>query len=77
MPQTVVAMHEELDRESGFLRDRKIRTIYFGGGTPSLLHPSEIERFISHSRELFDCSEVEEITVEVNPDDIRSSMLMR
>ena len=70
MPQTVVAMHEELDRESGFLRDRKIRTIYFGGGTPSLLHPSEIERFISHSSELFDCSEVEEITVEVNPDDI-------
>ena len=70
MPQTIEAMHEELDRESGFLNDRKIRTIYFGGGTPSLLHPSEIERFISHSAELFDCSELGEITVEVNPDDI-------
>ena len=45
-------------------------TLYFGGGTPSLLHPSEIERLIEHARELFDCSEVEEITIEANPDDL-------
>lgn len=73
MPQTVEAMHRELEQQVGFLKDRKIRTIYFGGGTPSLLHPSEIERFIEHCRALFDCSETEEITVEVNPDDITES----
>lgn len=70
LPNVVEAMHRELDEQHGFLTDRTIRTIYFGGGTPSLLHPSELERFIEHARQLFDCSAVEEITVEVNPDDI-------
>lgn len=70
MPQVVEQMHRELEAQHGFLTDRTIRTIYFGGGTPSLLNPSEIERFIAHCRQLFDCSAVEEITVEVNPDDI-------
>ena len=63
-------MHAELHAERDFLHDKTIRTIYFGGGTPSLLSPSEIERFISQAREEFDCSQVEEITIEVNPDDI-------
>ena len=63
-------MHTELEAECDFLRDKSIRTIYFGGGTPSLLRPSEIERLIDHARKVFDCSNVEEITIEVNPDDI-------
>ena len=70
IPQVVEMMHSELEAEQSFLHDKTIRTIYFGGGTPSLLAPSEIEKFIEHARSLFDCSEVEEITVEVNPDDI-------
>ena len=70
MAQVVEAMHAELDAQCNFLHDKTIRTIYFGGGTPSLLAPSEIERFIEKVRSLFDCSELEEITVEVNPDDI-------
>ena len=70
LPRVVEMMHRELDSERNLLHDKQIRTIYFGGGTPSLLAPSEIERLIDHARELFDCSQVEEITVEVNPDDI-------
>lgn len=70
LPNVVEMMHRELDEQQGFLTDRAIRTIYFGGGTPSLLHPSEIERLVEHSRQIFDCSAVEEITIEVNPDDI-------
>ena len=70
IPQVVEMMHSELEAEQSFLHDKTIRTIYFGGGTPSLLAPSEIEKFIEQVRSLFDCSEVEEITVEVNPDDI-------
>ena len=70
IPQVVEQMHCELEEQSTFLTDREIKTIYFGGGTPSLLQPSEIERFIDHAKVLFDCSKVEEITVEVNPDDI-------
>jgi oxygen-independent coproporphyrinogen-3 oxidase len=63
-------MHAELAEQQNFLHDRAIRTIYFGGGTPSLLAPSEIERFVEQVRSLFDCSQLEEVTVEVNPDDI-------
>ena len=73
MPQVVEQMHRELECQRGFLTDKTIRTIYFGGGTPSLLLPSEIERFISHAGEIFDTSAVEEITIEVNPDDITES----
>ena len=70
MPQVVAEMHSELERQQSFLHDREVSTIYFGGGTPSLLAPSEIERFIEQVRSLFDCSRLEEITIEVNPDDI-------
>ena len=70
IPQVVEMMHSELLSQQGFLNDKAIRTIYFGGGTPSLLAPSEIERFVEQVRTLFDCTQLEEITIEVNPDDI-------
>lgn len=75
MPQTIEAMHRELDEAHRFISDRKLRTIYFGGGTPSLLHPSEFQRFIDQAAGLFDCSSVEEITIEANPDDITSEFV--
>ena len=70
IPQVVEAMHAELQAERDFIKDKTIRTIYFGGGTPSLLAPSEIERFIEQAKSIYDCSQLEEVTVEVNPDDI-------
>ena len=70
IPEVVETMHAELESQRFFLHDKTIRTIYFGGGTPSLLAPSEIERFIEQVRSLFDCSQLEEVTIEVNPDDI-------
>ena len=75
IPQVLEAMHNELEREHTLLHERKIKTIYFGGGTPSLVAPCEIERLIAHARDLFDCSEVEEITIEVNPDDINEEYI--
>lgn len=70
MPDVVEVMHGELKAQQDFIGDKTIRTIYFGGGTPSLLAPSEIEGFIRQAHTLFDCSELEEVTIEVNPDDI-------
>lgn len=70
MPQVVEQMHCELETESGFLTDTALKTIYFGGGTPSLLNPVDIQRFIEHAGRVFDTSSLREITVEVNPDDI-------
>ena len=70
IPEVVEAMRAELCAERNFLHDKTIRTIYFGGGTPSLLAPSDIEQFVELAREQFDCSQLEEVTIEVNPDDI-------
>lgn len=50
MKAVVEAMHDELRREAGFLPAEQLRTIYFGGGTPSLLPPEELEEFIAHAR---------------------------
>lgn len=43
-------------------------TIFFGGGTPSLLEPSEIGRLIAACRESFDLAVDAEITLETNPE---------
>jgi len=47
-----------------------IQSVYFGGGTPSLLLIDEVERILSSVHEHFDTSQVEEITFEANPEDI-------
>ena len=77
MKAVVEAMHDELRREAGFLPAEQLRTIYFGGGTPSLLPPEELEEFIAHAAELFDCTVLEECTVEANPDDLTPDYLRR
>jgi oxygen-independent coproporphyrinogen-3 oxidase len=63
-------MHRELEERRNYLASHNITSIYFGGGTPSLLSPREVERFVAHARELFDCSTIGEITLEANPDDL-------
>jgi len=70
MSEAVEAMHRELRDTRDFLHDKTVRTVYFGGGTPSLLPPRELQRFIDTAADIYDLSRVEEITVEVNPDDI-------
>ena len=44
-----------------------LRTIYFGGGTPSLLSPSQVERILDALSEAYGISEGCEITLEANP----------
>ncbi len=75
MPQTIDAMLEELTAEQDFINDKELRTIYFGGGTPSLLRPQDVERFLIRITELFDTTHLEEITLEANPDDLTPEYL--
>lgn len=70
LPATLSQMHEEMLRRRDFLADRHIRTVYFGGGTPSLVAPEELQRLIDRADTLWDCGRLEEVTVEANPDDI-------
>ena len=51
-------------------QNHPIRTIYFGGGTPSILPLGELERIVKALHECFDLSQVEEVTLEANPEDL-------
>ena len=57
--------------------DENIETIYFGGGTPSLLSPEEIESILSTIDKNYTSEKDVEVTLEANPDDITMDNLMR
>ncbi len=75
MPEVLDAMHRELGQRRDYLRGDVIRTRYFGGGTPSLLGVEQVAALLDRAAELFDCSQVEETTLEANPDDLSPSYL--
>lgn len=77
LPRVVEMMHRELDERQDYLHSKSLTSIYFGGGTPSLLNPEDIEELIAHARRLFDCSAVDEITIEANPDDLTDEYVER
>ena len=54
---------------------RQADTIYFGGGTPSLLDPFEVARIIATCRESFDVAADAEITLEANPESVDPAKL--
>ncbi|MEJ0103086.1 MAG: hypothetical protein WDO19_11225 [Bacteroidota bacterium] len=56
-------------------RVKPIETIYFGGGTPSLLTVPDLQSLISKLRQNFSLSAQAEITLEANPDDISEEKL--
>jgi oxygen-independent coproporphyrinogen III oxidase len=49
---------------------RRADTLYFGGGTPSLLDPAEVAAVIAACREAFDLADDAEITLEANPETV-------
>jgi oxygen-independent coproporphyrinogen III oxidase len=64
----VVALEREIRRADAPPDRRAADTIFFGGGTPSLLDPSEIARLLAACRDAFDVSAGAEITLETNPE---------
>ena len=64
------ALVHEMKIQSSFLAGTKIRTIYFGGGTPSILSQDEIKALFEALHQSFELDNVEEITIEANPDDL-------
>ena len=61
----VAALEREIRSSRG---GQPADTIFFGGGTPSLLEPSEIQRLIAACRESFDLAKDAEVTLETNPE---------
>jgi len=75
MPEMVKAIGNEATIRKSYLIE-KVDTIYFGGGTPSLLTKHEIQTTIERLQELFEVAEDAEISLEANPDDITEDKLM-
>lgn len=66
----ISALLKEIKNRASYLEDQKINTIYFGGGTPSLLSKDELLLIISKIKQVFNVQPKAEITLEANPDDL-------
>lgn len=64
------AILTEIDLRKNYLSDKHIETIYFGGGTPSLLTEKELNLVLAKLYNTFTISTDAEITLECNPDDL-------
>ncbi|HET7880560.1 MAG TPA: radical SAM family heme chaperone HemW [Acetobacteraceae bacterium] len=66
------ALRRELAWEAERLGRRRLTSIFFGGGTPSLMEPETLAALIDDARRLFDPAEDIEITLEANPTSVEA-----
>ena len=72
----ILAIAKELNMQAPYLRGELIETIYFGGGTPSLLSSRELEVIFNAIHTNFTLANGVEITLEANPDDLSRGKLV-
>ncbi|WP_423997479.1 radical SAM family heme chaperone HemW [Maribacter sp. IgM3_T14_3] len=73
----VNALCKELELRKAEFSGESVATIYFGGGTPSVLETSEIEQLIDAVREHYGVVSNPEITLEANPDDLSEEKILQ
>ncbi|HEV2478706.1 MAG TPA: radical SAM family heme chaperone HemW [Puia sp.] len=73
--QTANVGPSDKDASRVFSGEELVETVYFGGGTPSLLEGAELMRIMERLRALFPVAADAEITLESNPDDISLARL--
>lgn len=66
----LLSLHQEMDLRKEYLNGASISTIYFGGGTPSLLSINTLENILEHIRKNFTLVSALEITIEANPEQL-------
>jgi len=71
----VEAIGKEIALKGTRSEKEKISTIYFGGGTPSILPERDVEELVKTIRSHFDLSEIKEFTFELNPEHASKSYL--
>ena len=71
----VAALLSELERRRPDFAPRPLATLYLGGGTPSLLRPSSVERLCRAVFQAFEPAEPVEVTLEVNPSTVERERL--
>ncbi len=66
---------KEIRLSHGYLKSKKLNTIYFGGGTPSILEKKDLENIFNTIRALYSVENDAEITIECNPEDMSKERL--
>jgi putative oxygen-independent coproporphyrinogen III oxidase len=73
--ELIAALLKEMELQQGYLDQETVETIYFGGGTPSLMQIEDLKMQIDKISSLFAVAGNAEITLEANPDDILEEKL--
>jgi oxygen-independent coproporphyrinogen-3 oxidase len=66
----IQALLKEIDLQADYLQNKELRSIYLGGGTPSLLNAQELDLIFKHISKYYNLSKEVEITLEANPEDL-------
>jgi oxygen-independent coproporphyrinogen-3 oxidase len=75
LPEYLSALDSEMKERASYLEGDILETIYFGGGTPSLIPVAEMEKMFDRFSGNFKLASDCEITIEANPDDLTSTYL--
>lgn len=74
--EMILALAKEIEMRKSEFQDELIETIYFGGGTPSILEISDLKLLIDAVCRNYKVVENPEITVEANPDDLTENRII-
>ena len=74
--EMVDAICVELELSKSYIDNEEITTVYFGGGTPSLLNENDVVALLDKIHSTYTLSDDVEITLEANPDDLTKSKLI-
>ena len=69
------AISQELQVRYSELEISQLPSVYFGGGTPSILEPDEIQKLLDDVSRFYSIGETTELTLEANPDDLDANFL--
>ncbi|KAA6343449.1 Oxygen-independent coproporphyrinogen-III oxidase-like protein [termite gut metagenome] len=69
------ALCKELEMRQSYLQGAPVETIYFGGGTPSILNAGDFDRIFNTLSRIYGTTTCKEITLEANPEDLSADYL--
>ena len=69
------ALEREVDRHAAELPDRRVTSVFFGGGTPSLMAPATAERVLARIAQRWQVANDVEITLEANPTSVEAAKM--
>jgi len=74
--QIINSINKEIHFRKDYLGAENINTIYFGGGTPSVLDKVDLESILNNINQCFFISHNPEITIEINPNDVSNQKII-